>query len=222
MGLERSAAVVLTFDDGPGPSTARLLDVLAERGVRAAFFLLGCNIEKMVECAVTIARAGHVLGNHGYSHARPEALDPRAFLEEIEQTDRLLERVAQDAGVPLARPSPVRLPYGPHSNDPRLPVLAALGRPHVHWTACFEDWLNPEPAELAERMRAHVETQRSTGRSAVLDLHDSSRSAARRDATVEAVDLLLRDRSQRVVASESALREALRAGAQHVGHGHGY
>mgnify|MGYP000718376285 CR=1 FL=1 len=43
---EEKKKLALTFDDGPHPIyTERLLDGLAERGVKAAFFLLGCNIE---------------------------------------------------------------------------------------------------------------------------------------------------------------------------------
>ena len=43
---EEKKKIALTFDDGPHPIyTERLLDGLAERGVKAAFFLLGCNIE---------------------------------------------------------------------------------------------------------------------------------------------------------------------------------
>jgi hypothetical protein len=62
--------MVLSFDDGPGPSTAALLEVQR----RATFFMLGCNVQRWYELAVRVAADGHVLGNHGYSHARPGAL----------------------------------------------------------------------------------------------------------------------------------------------------
>ena len=41
--------VALTFDDGPGPATTALLDVLAARGVTATFFLLGKNVERAIQ-----------------------------------------------------------------------------------------------------------------------------------------------------------------------------
>jgi chitin deacetylase len=177
--------VHLTFDDGPGPSTPDLLDVLATRAVRATFFLLGRNVEAHLEIARRIAREGHVLGNHTWSHARPGALSARDFVAEIERTDELIEAIAPDRGLP-----PVRLPYGPAPLDPRLPVLASLGRSHVHWTADFEDWLpTTDAGTLARRMCDHVAAHPE----AVLDLHDASRRGERRDATVAAVRMFLDD-----------------------------
>jgi peptidoglycan/xylan/chitin deacetylase (PgdA/CDA1 family) len=170
----------LTFDDGPGPATPVLLDVLRQHGVRATFFVLGCNLARAKETAMRAAAEGHLLGNHTYSHAR--VIDRVAFLDEIARTDALIrEIVGPDVEIP------VRLPYGPQPDDPRVAWLIELGRPHVHWTADFADWLDPDPAELAARMRAHV----AANPDAVIDLHDSSRSFADRRNTVEAVRLLL-------------------------------
>jgi chitin deacetylase len=175
--------LLLTFDDGPGPSTAALLDVLAAAGARATFFLLGANIERMPELAVRAAREGHELGNHMYSHAR--VIDEAALLDELARTDALILA----AGGP-ARPR-VRLPYGVLPNDARPAMLERLGRPHVGWTADFGDWLDPDPSTLVAAMRAHVAEQHARGLDAVLDLHDSSRLGAARASTVEAVRRLL-------------------------------
>jgi peptidoglycan-N-acetylglucosamine deacetylase len=172
----------LTFDDGPGPSTPALLDVLAAAGVRATFFLLGSNIERRPDVARRIAREGHVLGNHTFSHARPVAIDAAALVEEITRTDAL---IAELGG---ARVPPLRLPYGLVGADPRLAVIARLGREHIGWTADFQDWLPCDATELAARMRAHVAERDD----AVLDLHDSSRAGAERPWTVEAVRLFTR------------------------------
>jgi chitin deacetylase len=187
--------VALTFDDGPGPATAALLEVLAARGARATFFLLGRNVERARAVAVQLLRDGHVVGNHTYSHARPDAIDAPTLVDEIARTDALLASVAQEAGCALVSPLPVRLPYGPAANDPRLPALASLGRTHVHWTGDFQDWTDPppDPAELAARMRRHIDAQAALGLATVIDLHDSSRLFADRTATVEAVRLLLAD-----------------------------
>ncbi len=187
--------LALTFDDGPGPATPLLLDVLAARGARATFFLLGQNVERARAVAVRIAREGHVLGNHTFSHARPGAIAAAALADEIARNDALLADVCREAGVAPRQPIPVRLPYGPAPNDDRLAALAAIGRTHVHWTGDFGDWVDPAPApaDLAARMRAHVEAQARAGLPAVIDLHDSSRLYADRTATAEAVRLLLAD-----------------------------
>jgi peptidoglycan-N-acetylglucosamine deacetylase len=183
--------VALTFDDGPGPATSALLDVLAARGTRATFFLLGHNVERAREVVIRLMREGHTVGNHSLSHPRPDATDEVRFATEIKRNDALLLEVAKEAGVTLREPIPVRLPYGPIAEDPRMRALSALGRTHVHWTADFEDWKDPQPAGMARKMREHIEQQLARGLDAVLDLHDSSREFANRAATVEAVKLLL-------------------------------
>ena len=189
------ARVALTFDDGPGPATPHLLDVLAARGVHATFFLLGKNVESARDVAVRLAREGHVVGNHTFSHARPGAIAGSALVDEIARNDALLADVCREAGVAPRQPIPVRLPYGPAPDDDRLAALASIGRTHVHWTGDFGDWVEPQPdpAELAARMRAHVEAQARAGLAAVIDLHDSSRLYADRAVTVEAVRLFLAD-----------------------------
>ena len=189
------ARVALTFDDGPGPATPLLLDVLAARGVHATFFLLGKNVERARDIAVRIAREGHVVGNHTFTHARPDAIAGAQLVDEIARTDALLLDVCREAGVAARRPIPVRLPYGPAPNDARILALASIGRAHVHWTGDFEDWIEPPPdaAALAAQLRAHVAAQAAAGLAAVLDLHDSSKLFADRRATAEAVRLFVAD-----------------------------
>lgn len=81
----------LTFDDGPHPDhTPALLDLLAEHGAKASFFLVGREVERHDALARRIASEGHTLGNHSYSHPRFEALTLDEQLEEIERTQRLL------------------------------------------------------------------------------------------------------------------------------------
>jgi peptidoglycan/xylan/chitin deacetylase (PgdA/CDA1 family) len=185
--------IALSFDDGPGPVTPRLLDLFAARGVRATFFLLGRNLERAPEVAVRMAREGHVLGNHTETHARPDGISPRAFVDEIRSNDERLRTLAARAGVTLPAAIPVRLPYGPLDDDHRLASLASLGRTHTHWTGDFQDWVepSPDPALLAARVLQHARAQAAAGLDAVIDLHDSSKLYADRSATVDAVDRLL-------------------------------
>ena len=68
--------VTLSFDDGPSPeATAGILRLLARERVKASFFLIGRYLEgdtararKAREAAKAISAAGHLIGNHGYSH----------------------------------------------------------------------------------------------------------------------------------------------------------
>jgi peptidoglycan/xylan/chitin deacetylase (PgdA/CDA1 family) len=69
-GRPGALRVSLTFDDGPDPvSTPRLLEVLEEHQVKAAFFLIGRQAERHRELVQAIAAKGHLVGNHTYRHA---------------------------------------------------------------------------------------------------------------------------------------------------------
>jgi peptidoglycan/xylan/chitin deacetylase (PgdA/CDA1 family) len=61
--------VAFTFDDGPDPEvTPKILDVLKEASVKAAFFTITKNAQENPELLQRIDREGHVIGNHTYSH----------------------------------------------------------------------------------------------------------------------------------------------------------
>jgi peptidoglycan/xylan/chitin deacetylase (PgdA/CDA1 family) len=91
--LTRANSIYLTFDDGPDAEhTPRMLDLLAQHGARATFFLRGDNAERHTVLTRRLVTSGHTLGNHSYSHRSFERLGWRHQAEEIERTDRVLER----------------------------------------------------------------------------------------------------------------------------------
>jgi peptidoglycan/xylan/chitin deacetylase (PgdA/CDA1 family) len=214
----------LTFDDGPGPSTAALLDVLQAHGVRATFFLLGRNVVEAPwgdpaaarAVAVRAAREGHVLGNHTYSHFRPGRW--RDLRKDLLRGAEVVREVLHEAGAAPEVRMPFRLPYGirliestlpsPSGTvnaatiDPRLPVIASLGLAHQHWTSDFDDWTmtKGDGPKLAAAMVAHVLQVEALGLDAVMDLHDSgtgSTSGYERPATIEGVRLFLEEARRR-------------------------
>ena len=205
----------LTFDDGPGPSTEALLEVLREAGVQATFFLLGRNLEEAPWCgdprrarstALRAAREGHLLGNHTYSHLRPARW--REFAQDVLRGEAAVRSLSEG-------PIPFRLPYGiqrvaepfalgsiGEQIDPRLAVITALGLAHQHWTSDFDDWTLAAGAgaSLAGKMIAHVQRCEAAGLNAVLDLHDSGTGSSfgyERPATVEGVRLFLQEAGRR-------------------------
>jgi peptidoglycan-N-acetylglucosamine deacetylase len=219
----------LTFDDGPGPSTAALLDVLQAASVRATFFLLGRNVAEAPWCgdplraralAVRAAREGHVLGNHTYSHFRPDRW--RELRADVLRGQEVVREVLREAGNEAATGDaarvPFRLPYGVRlvegtlpspagtlnsvTIDPRLPVIASLGLGHQHWTSDFDDWTmsKADGPKLANALVGHVLQTEALGLDAVMDLHDSgtgSSSGYERPATVEGVRLFLEEARRR-------------------------
>src|SRR5690242_725685 len=87
----RPGELALTFDDGPNPAwTPRVLEMLAAQEVRASFFLLGCYAQADSEMVRRIVAAGHLVGNHSWSH--PDlALASRARIrEELTRTRETL------------------------------------------------------------------------------------------------------------------------------------
>src|SRR5262252_9479291 len=70
IGVARgSKQLALTYDDGPNdPHTFRLLEVLARHDVRATFFLIGRFVEQRPDIAREVAKAGHAIGNHSFTH----------------------------------------------------------------------------------------------------------------------------------------------------------
>ena len=69
-GLRRgSKQLALTFDDGPNdPHTQRLLEVLARHNVHATFFLIGRYVQQRPDIVRELVKAGHVIGNHTFTH----------------------------------------------------------------------------------------------------------------------------------------------------------
>lgn len=145
---------------------------------------------------VRMFRDGHRIGNHGYSHARPGALSADAFKREIQRTDALIVRACRTAGLQPPSRIPVRLPYGLQDDDPRLPVLHAMGRRHVEWSAIADDWRCPPPSvrSLTASIQAHINRQCARGDHVLLCLHDALHDGSSRPTTVAAVEALLTHR----------------------------
>ena len=70
-GRRDRPTVALTFDDGPNPPvTDQVLEILAQREVRATFFPIGRWVERWPQAFARMVAAGHVIGNHSYRHDR--------------------------------------------------------------------------------------------------------------------------------------------------------
>src|SRR5687767_6224642 len=68
-GPSGAPRVALTFDDGPLPGTTdRILDILGDSNVRAAFFVIGQHVQRWPELVRRIHDEGHLVGNHSFDH----------------------------------------------------------------------------------------------------------------------------------------------------------
>ncbi|WP_370963108.1 polysaccharide deacetylase family protein [Amycolatopsis sp. cg9] len=163
-------AVALTFDDGPYPSTTPAL-LAALGAVRATFFLWGEHAAAHPALVRAIAAAGHVLGNHTWTHPRLTALGPAARDREVRRTQDLLVSLTG------ARPVLFRPPYG--DTDPSVAsAVAAHGLTEVLWSVDTRDWAGASADEIVTAASA----VRPGG---VVLMHEG------RPATVEAVPRVL-------------------------------
>ena len=125
--------IALTFDDGPGPYTAHLLDILDQYGAKATFFLIGSKVSGQASVVRSIHARGHQLGNHSWSH--PEL--PKLSVDQIAgEIDRTNDAIRQATGV---KPSILRPPYGA-ANGVVLEQLRARGMSSILWSVDTRDW----------------------------------------------------------------------------------
>jgi|GEM_PF-1061773 len=179
--------LALTFDDGPSEWTPQILDLLAEHGASATFFILGAAIagaERTLERALA---EGHELGLHSWSHPHLTQLSDDEIRREMSETQAAIER-ATSFVARVWRP-----PYF-EADDRVRQALAGGGRIEAGCSIAPEDYHWP-----AERTAAFAIERLRPG--AIVDLHDGrpsrSSSAAERSATVEALELILEEMGQR-------------------------
>lgn len=157
--------VALTFDDGPGQSTEKLLDGLKERNVKATFFLVGENIEGNEEIVKRMYDEGHLIGNHTFSHVQLTAVSEGKALEEVNETNEAIKAIT---GV---RPYYIRPPYGMLSSC----MAEEIDMQCVLWTVDPEDWNTSDCGAVVR----HVVKNAKNGDIILMhDIFDSSVTAA--------------------------------------------
>lgn len=172
-GCRKSKCIALTFDDGPVGHTARLLDVLAEYGARATFFVVGGQVAERPEMVRRQLAEGHEVGNHSYTHANLGHAPPAVVRAEIGRTQDVVERAAG------MRPRLFRPPYGA-TGGTVTQVARKHGLAQILWSVDTLDWRDRDAGLVRRRA---VEGARP-GR--VVLMHDIQPS------TLEAVPGILR------------------------------
>jgi peptidoglycan/xylan/chitin deacetylase (PgdA/CDA1 family) len=158
--------VALTFDDGPHPEhTPALLDLLADRGVRATFFLVGRRVRCYPELVQRTVREGHEVGNHGDAHLPIILLSRRRLAAELERAETAIRNAA---GV---RPRYFRPPMG-WINDRSLGVVRGMGYEPVIGDIHPRDSSRPG----TDRIVSHVLDRVAPG--SIIILHDGGWSLA--------------------------------------------
>lgn len=129
--VEEKKKVALTFDDGPDSEcTPMLLDGLAERGVKATFFVIGKQAEEQPEVMERMVKEGHLIGNHTYNHVDIRHMTESAAKEEVEKANDVIIKYTGE------EPCFLRPPFGNGTKKLEKDVEMI----QVLWTIDTMDW----------------------------------------------------------------------------------
>lgn len=173
--------LALTYDDGPNdPHTMCLLEVLAKNDVRATFFLIGRYVRQRPDIIREIAQAGHIIGNHTFTHPLLTLKSEKEIRNELADCQTALQDAVGEHSN-LFRP-----PFGGR-RPAVLRIAREMGLEPVMWDVTGYDW-NAPPAEVIARK---VASQIRGGN--VILLHDGGHKqmGADRSQTVQATENLI-------------------------------
>jgi peptidoglycan/xylan/chitin deacetylase (PgdA/CDA1 family) len=127
--------VALTFDDGPGPYTDRLLQILRDNNARSTFFLIGNKVAANPAGAKRIADAGMEIGSHTWEHPNMTTIPPEDIAAQFRKAGDAIEAATG------RRPNLVRTAGG-LTNDAVLAEAGRQGLADINWDVIPFDWAN--------------------------------------------------------------------------------
>ncbi len=181
--------IALTFDDGPDPNyTPQILDVLQRYGIKATFFCIGRQVEAYPQIVRQEYEAGHVIGNHSWTHPDLGLLPASDILSELNQTFGAIQEVI---GVQLAF---FRPPYGSLSTQV-LAQACHLGVTTVMWNAGEEarDWSRPGVKFIIRQILSLVRN------GSIILMHDGGGDRSQTVAALPVIIQRLQDRGFQLV-----------------------
>ncbi len=140
LGDTSRKVIYLTFDAGyENGCTEKILDVLKEHNIKAAFFLVGNYLEQNSELVKRMAAEGHIVGNHTYHHWDMSKIsDMESFRQELTSLETLYTELTGEPMQKFYRP-----PQGIYSEE-NLKMAQELGYKTVFWSLAYVDWLNDD------------------------------------------------------------------------------
>ena len=170
--------VVLTFDDGPWPTTPAVLKTLAEECTKATFFPIGKHSTYHPEILKQVAAAGHTVGSHTWSHAHLDSkkLSEAQVKEEIEKGFSAIKLALGAAPAPF-----FRFPALQHSKA----SIEYLGSRNIAMFSCDVDSFDFKAKDAAQIVNTVMTKLDKQGKGIIL-MHDLQKH------TAEALPTLLR------------------------------
>lgn len=181
--------VYLTFDDGPSENTAKILDILKEKNIKATFFVIGKEDEESKALYQRIVAEGHTLGMHSFSHKYSVIYDSLdAFKEDVNHLRSYLTEVA---GV---EPDIMRFPGGSSnqvSNTDMTEFIRYLkeeGITYYDWNVASGDATSQ--AYTADELVQNVMTDVEKYNTSIVLMHDAATKGTTVDALGPMIDQL--------------------------------
>jgi len=153
--------VALTYDDGPTPGiTEKILAELAERNLKATFFMIGNKVRRYPDIARAVVEAGHEVANHTYTHPSLNRLSDERVIEELAKCQQMIQEIT---GV---TPMWFRPPYGAFQNKRQGAMARGEHLGVAYWSVDPRDWSNPGASAIVRKVLA------STRSGSIILLHD--------------------------------------------------
>jgi peptidoglycan/xylan/chitin deacetylase (PgdA/CDA1 family) len=167
--------VVLTFDDGPHPpTTAKLLAALAQECVRATFFLLGQHAAEHPDMVKRIAREGHTIGHHSWSHPLMSRIPFGQAKDNIDRGITAVETALRGASTTTPSTPFFRFPYF-ESTPATLDLLQSRGIAVFGADLWASDWNEMTPEQ---ELKLVTERLSAAGKGIILFHDPKARTAA--------------------------------------------
>lgn len=169
--------VAITFDDGPNSVyTPQVLEIFSKAKGKATFFMIGEQMRNHPEIVKQVLDQGHEIGNHTFTHPKLSKLSIKDSLEEIEQTEKLIEEMTG------RKPIVFRPPFLDYNQD-TLSILQQKGYAMIGALNLeAQDWVEPGVEHILEKSRDVVKN------GGILIFHDGYGD---RTQTIEAVRILV-------------------------------
>jgi cellulose synthase/poly-beta-1,6-N-acetylglucosamine synthase-like glycosyltransferase/peptidoglycan/xylan/chitin deacetylase (PgdA/CDA1 family)/spore germination protein YaaH len=186
--------IALSFDDGPDPQwTPKILDILKDKNAKGTFMLIGAEAQENVGLMKRVAREGHEIGNHTYTHPDISEISTRQLDLELKLTENLFK---SKLGIqPLYFRPPYDIDEEPDTDDQAAPAerVQQDGYTIIGSKIDTDDWNEhprKSPAEIAQSVLAQLETMKTKPqfRGSIILMHDGGGD---RSATVAALPMLI-------------------------------
>ena len=169
-GSSDARQIVLTFDDGPDPTwTPEILDVLQQHGVPATFFVVGQQAERYPGIVAKAFAAGHLIGNHTYTHPDLTRIGSQQLDRELDLAQRSIE-AATGHSTTLFR-APYSTDSEPSDASELAPLVTVNADGYVVAAADVDpkDYMPVSARSLVKRIMARL----GDGKTHVIVFHDA-------------------------------------------------